>query len=144
MFKNLYVDFIIIHISIRIIGQYQSTSTITAADLLNDTIAVATDSNQLFLLNGYDLIQPIASVTTSQPIASLRFFHCQPSITSPSPSPYRSQQSEKAQTRNLLSSPTNYINFSPFSPPKRPFSPIDQSAIEQNSPVIQPAPINQP
>ena len=47
MFKNLYVDFIIIHISIRIIGQYQSTSTITAADLLNDTIAVATDSNQL-------------------------------------------------------------------------------------------------
>ena len=57
----------------RIIGILQTSSAIVAADILNDRVVAATADQTLLLWNALNLSAPIASVLTTQPIATLRF-----------------------------------------------------------------------
>lgn len=57
----------------RIIGILQTPSAIVAADILNDRVVAATADQRLLLWSALDLSAPIASVLTTQPIATLRF-----------------------------------------------------------------------
>ena len=54
-------------------GILQTTAMITAADILNDRIVVATADQYLSLWSAYSLSAPTASVMVDHPISTLRF-----------------------------------------------------------------------
>ena len=90
----------------RVLGTFHSAANITSADVFNDIIVLATDANQLLLLNAYEMIEPIACCGVDEAITAIRFNHAtkteakQPVVFTPIQSP--------AKSRYSIASPSSY------------------------------------
>lgn len=97
----------------RIIGILQTPTAIVAADILNDRVVAATADQRLLLWSALNLSAPVASVFTTQPIATLRFNRVLRSASRQTSTFSTPQKQSNAMGESMGTLPTSSITSTP-------------------------------
>ncbi|CBK19759.2 uncharacterized protein [Blastocystis hominis] len=97
----------------QIIGILQTPTAIVAADILNDRVVAATADQRLLLWSALNLSAPVASVFTTQPIATLRFNRVLRSASRQTSTFSTPQKQSNAMGESMGTLPTSSITSTP-------------------------------